>query len=462
MVQGPPYVLVVPAIRQRRRRPAPLSLALKKLGERLREARISSGLSQAQLGAPYFTRAHVSAIELGKIRPAMRSLEHMARKLEKPASYFLDDADVERARGERELEIGAIAGLLTFASAPEALRRAEKFLDAGALSVRETCRVRLHAGSALNLIHRGDDAVKTLTIAQRLAGELGDEPLLRSADYQLAVATRIAGNPRAAREMLETLLRRVESAKPPDQLLRLRMLITLGGCAQDMGEPQAATTYYQQALEWSSEIGDLARIAFIHQGLGNAYRALGDHDAAAGYYQKALASAELGKDLVGVLIMRNALAVIAADAGRTEAAYEHVARAIEIARVSGPAAYLAQCYVTRAEVALKATDTALARSSAEAAIAVVGERGADADRAVAGATLVLAEIDLRDGEPAKAERRMREAAATYKNLDAKAELGDVLMRLSRSAKKRGDLRGAERYASQAYVVTKPGSANIEA
>ncbi|TME60041.1 MAG: tetratricopeptide repeat protein, partial [Chloroflexi bacterium] len=309
------------------------------------------------------------------------------------------------------------------------------------------------AGSALNLLQRGRDAIKALTIAQRLAGELGDEPLGRAADYQLAVATRIAGNPRGAREMLEALLRRIESAKPPDQLLRLRVLITMGGCAQDLGEPQAATTYYQQALEWSSEIGDLARIAFIHQGLGNAYRALGDHDAAAGHYQKALASAELGKDLVGVLIMRNALAVIAADAGRIEAAYEHVARAIEIARVSGPAAYLAHCYATRAEVALKARDVPLARSSAEAAIAAVAERGADADRAVAGATLVLAELDLREGDTAKAERRMRDVAAIYKSLDAKAELGDVLMRLSRSAKRRGDVRAAERYATQAYTVT---------
>jgi len=418
-------------------------------------------MSQAELGAPYFTRAHVSAIELGKIRPAMRSLEHMAKKLNRPASYFLDDADVERARDERELELGSIAGLLTFTSAPEALRRAEKLLDTENLTVRETCRLRLYAGSALNLVHRGREAIRALTVAQRLAGEIGDEPLGRAADYQLAVATRIAGNPRGSRDMLEALLRRIEHAKPPDQLLRLRVLITLGGCAQDLGEPQAATTYYQQALEWSSEIGDLARIAFIHQGLGNAYRALGDRDAAAGHYQKALASAEVGNDLVSVLIMRNALAVIAADAGRIEAAYEHVARAIEIARVSGPAAYLAHCYATRAEVALKAKDAALARASAEAAIGAVVEPGADADRAVAGATLVLAELDLRDGESARAERRMREVATTYKNLDARAELGDVLMRLSRAAKKRGDFRAAERYSSQAYAASKPLSANIE-
>jgi transcriptional regulator with XRE-family HTH domain len=448
-------------IRTRRRRPAPLSPALRLLGERLREARIASGLSQAQLGAPYFTRAHVSAIELGKIRPAMRSLEHLAGKLGKPASYFLDDAATERGRKERDLELAAIAGLLTFAGAAEALRRIEKLTEAGDLTVRETCRLRLYQGTALDLLHRGVDAIKALTVAQRLAKELGDAGLERASTYQLAVATRVSGNARGARAMLEDLLRRVEGARPSDELLRLRILITLGGCAQDLGEPGAATTYYHRALEWSNEIGDLTRITFIHQGLGNAYRALGDHDAAAGYYQRALASAELGKDLVGVLIMHNALAVLAADGGRSEAASAHVSRAIEIAKVSGPAAYLAQCFVTQAEVALKAKDPVLARKSAEEAIATATERGQEADRAVAGAALVLAELDLRDGDVARAERRLRDAVATYKAQSAKAELGDAYMRLARVAKTRGDLRGAERYASLAYAATKPLSANIE-
>src|SRR3989441_13043875 len=175
----------------RRRRPAPLSAALKKLGDRLREARVAAGISQAQLGAPYFTRAHVSAIELGKIRPAMRSLEHLAGKLGKPASYFLDDAETERSRKERELEIGSVAGLLTFAGAPEALRRAERLLDADDLSVKEACRLRLYAGSALNLLHRGRDATAALAGAQRPARALPDAPPAPGAGYQLGAAARI-------------------------------------------------------------------------------------------------------------------------------------------------------------------------------------------------------------------------------------------------------------------------------
>src|SRR5207244_12881862 len=151
-------------------------------------------------------------------------------------------------------------------------------------------------------------------------------------------------------------------------------------------------------------------------------------------------------------IMHNALAVLAADAGRIDAAFAHVSRAIEIAKVSGPAADLAHCFVTRAEVALKAKDTQLARQSAEEAVATATERGQEADRAIAGAALVLAELDLRDGDATRAERRLREAVAIYKAQEAKAELGDAYMQHSRAAKKRGDRRNDERDATLTYAA----------
>jgi transcriptional regulator with XRE-family HTH domain len=52
------------------------------VGERIRAFRVARGLSQAELGSPYFTRAHVSAVELGKILPALTALAHFANRLE--------------------------------------------------------------------------------------------------------------------------------------------------------------------------------------------------------------------------------------------------------------------------------------------------------------------------------------------------------------------------------------------
>ena len=54
------------------------------IGIVLRRLRVARGLSQAELGEPYFTRAHVSAIELGKTLPALSTLGHFARKLKTP------------------------------------------------------------------------------------------------------------------------------------------------------------------------------------------------------------------------------------------------------------------------------------------------------------------------------------------------------------------------------------------
>jgi transcriptional regulator with XRE-family HTH domain len=70
------------AKRSKRSRPSTGKVLQVLLGQSLRSARTAKGLSQAQLGAPHFTRAHVSAIELGKIMPSLNTLAFFAQKLD--------------------------------------------------------------------------------------------------------------------------------------------------------------------------------------------------------------------------------------------------------------------------------------------------------------------------------------------------------------------------------------------
>ena len=82
----------MPVAKQTRvRRPPPKGDLYVRVGVRVRDARIQKGLSQAQLGAPFFTRAMVSAVELGKISPALKTLAHFARKLEVPLKDLIPD-----------------------------------------------------------------------------------------------------------------------------------------------------------------------------------------------------------------------------------------------------------------------------------------------------------------------------------------------------------------------------------
>jgi transcriptional regulator with XRE-family HTH domain len=68
--------------KRRSRAPVPREALELVVGGRIRSLRQERGLSQAELGSPYFTRAHVSAIELGKILPALTALAHFADKLD--------------------------------------------------------------------------------------------------------------------------------------------------------------------------------------------------------------------------------------------------------------------------------------------------------------------------------------------------------------------------------------------
>lgn len=61
------------------------------LGEKLRQARLEAGLTQRQLCGEEITRNMLSQIENGTARPSMATLQYLARRLEKPASWFLEE-----------------------------------------------------------------------------------------------------------------------------------------------------------------------------------------------------------------------------------------------------------------------------------------------------------------------------------------------------------------------------------
>lgn len=64
------------------------------LGEKLRQARLESGLSQRQLCGDEITRNMLSQIEHGTAKPSMKTLQYLASRLGKTVSYFLEETAV--------------------------------------------------------------------------------------------------------------------------------------------------------------------------------------------------------------------------------------------------------------------------------------------------------------------------------------------------------------------------------
>src|ERR1700748_3617530 len=61
-----------------------------RVGANIREVRTKLGMTQAQLAAPEFSISYISAIERGKIRPSLKALSILARRLDVPLTFLLE------------------------------------------------------------------------------------------------------------------------------------------------------------------------------------------------------------------------------------------------------------------------------------------------------------------------------------------------------------------------------------
>src|SRR5215203_177684 len=97
-------------------RTAPRSTGLK-LGERVRQLRMSAGLTQTDLADDRFSKEYVSQIERGKTRPTKETVEWLAARLGVDANFLKNGISTdERSRIETLL---ARAEALVEASRPD-------------------------------------------------------------------------------------------------------------------------------------------------------------------------------------------------------------------------------------------------------------------------------------------------------------------------------------------------------
>ncbi len=74
-----------------------------KIGRRIQKARDEAGLSQEELASRLsLTQAALSNYELGKRQLSLATLERLAKALERPLSYFIEDPQPERDPKEEE------------------------------------------------------------------------------------------------------------------------------------------------------------------------------------------------------------------------------------------------------------------------------------------------------------------------------------------------------------------------
>ena len=435
----------MPKVRTRVRRPAPVSDSLQQIGERIRKARLESGLSQAQLGVPHFTRAYVSAIELGKVRPAMKSLEFMADKLGKPSSYFLEDADADRRRGERAAVVARSSQLISEGKGAEAAELLEALLKL-VPPPAERASLQRSLGRAYTQTRRGPEAVAILNDALRFFKTIDDAEQIARTRSQLGAAMLELRTYVEAQQELESALAFMSKCDVRDPLLKVHTLYNLGVSFYMRGDFRSAAQQFDRAVREGVDVGDLRWQAGLFAGMGMSYSMLQDFEAAVTYLRKSEALFEAINNKSRAIESRLRAGMSLRALGQRTKADELLTSALAEARACGAESLAVE--IASFQGAYWADDGRVADG-----IAAVTRAAADAERLGDPLLRLIAGIQLaktlKHQDPKRAEKVLRELASLARPSED-LPYAEVYSELSALLSENGLAEEALKYSRKAY------------
>jgi tetratricopeptide (TPR) repeat protein len=413
----------------------------RRIGQRIREARLRAELTQQQLAGDRYTKAYISALETGIARPSMVALSYLAERLNLSPSHFLDAAMPAWTRLETDLQLAsgewqaAVDGYATLLETP---------LDAGARA--ETLRGLAEAQSRLD---RGREAIVAATESARLFHELGRPADAALARYWLAYGLFESDNEADARGLLKSLLAQVRDGLEVEPDFRMRLLMALAAVESRDGEHERALGLLEEARSMADDLDDRRRGVFLLN-LAISYRETGDLEAAIRAGTQAVALLRAADAQLETAMIENDLALAYLGMGNLDRARELVAEAKAGFERAGDERLLAAVVETEAQVALAEGDPTSARRLAERSIDLARRTGNRL--AELSAMLTEARAQRAAGDAKAAEETFRRAVELARRGGSKARLRDVLREWAGLRADAGDHRGAYELTSEALAV----------
>lgn len=268
------------------------------------------------------------AVQVAKIqlqsgdREAARQAFQRALELQKK----LDDKGSE---ADTRLELGDL--FLTLKQPDKALvefSQARELLKTLGQRVREASAIQKMASATMNAgDHAGAD--KLITGAIAILEKTGDKRELTNARLWLGRVRHNAGDPKSARQLIESVMPKDPSLDPSTAIDALTELVSL---EVSYGTPDKALALAQQAMALAEKNQDAWRMNSALHALRNAHGALGDLAKQEEVMVKALANSEQSGNKPFMVSALQQLAWVYADTGRLAEAKAHAERAVALAR----------------------------------------------------------------------------------------------------------------------------------
>lgn len=406
----------------------PLSL---RMGQRIREARTRAGLTQQALAGDRYTKAYVSALENGLIRPSVNALDYLASRLSTTPGWLMAseaptwtrlEADLELAAGNWQKAADAYGELLD--GATDRLQRAEILRGLAEAHAR---------------LDHGAEAVRAAAESVELFEATGREVDAALASYWLSAGLYYQDNVPEARAILAAVLGKVRAGLKVEPDFKVRLLMALSSNASREGDHAQALTYLEEVRGLADTLDDRRRAAFLFD-LAYSYTESGDFEAAirTGYASLALYAAS--NTTTEMAKVENEMALAHLHSGNTGRAAKLAASAQSRFEKLGDDRQLAHVLETHAQIALAKKDWAAALRFSEQSIELAKKTDNLDAQAAALLTAATAQVALKDFNAATSS--FTDAAGAARRLKRPAMLRKILTSWADLRASQGDHEGA--------------------
>jgi tetratricopeptide (TPR) repeat protein len=416
-----------------------------RLGERLRQLRVSSGLTQSELAGERFSKEYVSQIERGKTRPTQETIEWLAQRLGVDPSFLASGVSAdERARVEATL---ARAEAMTDArELQEALEEFHRVRAAVRASGSPELEVRLLSGEAWARLQSGE---VRLALAQfeevRALVEAPNFSDLDRADvlFRLGACRFRLSSIATAISLLDEAQKLAERSGLPSDNLQWHIHAWRSRCRRRQRDWEAAREDAERALELAEALGDKRALAQATMQASIVAERNGHWVLARTYAERAKVLFEELTDRLNYGALLNNLGGIQFLLGNPEEATKHLKQAFAVALDVGENVEAGRAISSLAQVHLRTGKPELAEEQARKALELLADR-VDALDEIGNARLVLGRALLDQGRLDDAELALDDAEEALSQLSSASHKAAAWVAKGDLAAARGDDRSAAR------------------
>lgn len=441
----------------------------KRVGDNIREVRMKLKRTQAQLAAPEFSISYISAIERGKIRPSLKALSILARRLDVPLTFLLEGnpEGVKEAQAvgyspadsgpDQRIDVDLLqASVLVQQQQYEQANELLQPIQPERITIDQAYRLFFLRGQVHLGLQEYQEAVVDLRSALTQGEGLNDIEYTERARNLLGKAYFLLYNYTLAMEHHQRCYNAIESNQVMDPVFALDVYNNLASDYFRHGDPAKAVEFYHRALATMEGMNrDAQSFARKYMEIGQSYKALGKLPVAQEYMMRSLAIYEMYDEQRLEGLSHQRLGKTLEKQNDLEGAEREYRQAIEIEHDLDDAVASSTCHTSLAELLLRQGKLQEAQAEAQQALDFAST-GNDA-QAQGQALIALAQISHQTSNFAEADQLFAQALELLDSSQAHELAASAYFRYANLLEQRNEVQRSLSAIKKAYEHQRMGN-----